>query len=516
MKKLSLILLSMLLCLSAQESSRLSNDTTALADPAHILSTVVLQVGDQFSKSQIEEQILQLNRILDHKKTAGYQPIRLRLDQYEALSLDHLNKFIKRQCVEEETISEEMLKSGSFTFLRSLRYFEHPSALMIYVLPYAVDENFREQSTEPLTSRTNPDEALPLGAVEPPYENDYLLVASNMTLARSFGKFFTLSDAWEQDANVGQSLEDIVKNGSWEKGTVDKRSDRDNAMDVASGPYYFTLSQLKCLYQAFLDRQNEDRPIKEEKGPAFSLDAEDLHALGKRYMGYEEYEKALKYFQQASQAGNPKSDYAIAYLHDNDLIENASPEIAIKYYQKSAEKGLVEAQFRLGLIYEFGLRNMKPNIETAQKYWKMAAAQGHAESKDKLEFYQGMTPIAANQVKSYYSKGMHAYYEGDYLTAVKSFYSSAVHKHKESIYFLGLCYFEGKGVPKNILKAKELWDSISSESEQAQFGLGLVYFYGGDGIEQDLEASYDWFSKASDKGHTGAKDMLKQFEQKKE
>lgn len=514
MKKLSLILLSLLFWISAQETSRLSNDSTPLGEPAHILSTVVLQVDNKFSKSQIEEQLLQLNRMLDYKKTSGYQPIRLRLDKYEAFSLDHLNKFIKRQCVENETITEENLKSGFLTALRSLRYFEYPSSLMIYVLPYNVDENFREQSVEPLTPRSNPDEALPIGAVEAYHENDYVLIAPNITLARSFGKFFTLPDAWEEDANIGQSLEDIVKNGTWKKGEVDKRADRDNAMDVASGPYYFTLSQLRLIYQSFLDRQNQDRVLKEEKGSAFSLNADDFHALGKRYMGYQEYEKALKYFYQASQAGNSKSDYAIAYLHDNELLENSSPEVAIKYYQKAAEKGQLEAQFRLGVIYEFGLGTVKSNIETAQKYWKMAADQGHKESKDKLEFYQGMTPIAASQVKSTYSKGMHAYYDGDHLTAVKSFYLSAMHKHKESIYFLGLCYFEGKGVPKNIAKAKELWSDIAEESEQAQFGLGLVYFYGGDGIDQNLEASYEWFTRASEKGHNGAKDMLKQFENK--
>lgn len=495
------------------QDTRLSNDSSPLNEPAHIISVVVLEIGETSTQKQVEEQLLQLNRMLDYKRIQGYQPLRLKLEQYQHFKLADLNSMMMKQCEETEPITLDELKSGYLTKLRSLRFLAHPNTLMVYVLPSKVDENFREQSMEPLSASAKMDDTLTLGPVESAYENDYVLISSNFTLARSFGKYLTLADAWDEDSNIGQSTEDVSKNGSWKKGQVDARADRNNAMDVAQAPFYFTVSQLKVLYQAFLDRQGEDYVLKEEKGKAFFLDAEDLYRLGKRHHEYQEYEKALKYFQQALKAGSANAAYAIGYLHDNQLIENASESIAIKYYNQASEKGVVQAQFRLGLIYESGFgQAVKADIEVAQKYWKLAADQGHPEAKDKLDFYQGMKPIPSSQAGSYYSQGMHAYYDGDFLKAVKCFYLSSMHKHEEATYFLGLCYYEGKGIPQNLPKSKELWESIAEKSPQAQYGMGLLFFYGGAGIEQDLETSYEWFTRASEGGHSGAKEMLKQFE----
>lgn len=494
---------------SAQET-KLSTDSSALQEPAHLLSVVVLHIGKSGERGEAEKRIHELNCTLDYPRVSGYQPLRLRLDHFESYTLKALNEILLKQCAEAEPLKKEDFENGHLSQLRSLRFTAYPDSLMIYSFPLEVNDFFREQSMEPLKSNETADPTLSLGACKEAYENDYCVLSSNWTLLRSFGRYFQLPDAWDEDSNKGLSLDDVAKNGSWEEGKVDSRPGRANAMDRAESPYAFTLSQLKHLYTSFLDRQTEDTPLKEEKGKAFYLSQEDLHQLGKQYVKYEDYEKALKCFKSAADQGYLNSWYWMGYLHDQNLCENSTKKLTLECYQKAADGGVALAQYRLGVMYEYGYGKISPSIEKAQKYWQMAADQGNEEAKDKLEIYQGMKPIKASEVNACYSRGMHAYYDGDSVEAFKCFYLCSLHQHKNALYFLGLCYYQGKGVPKNLVKAREIWDRIS-DFPQAQNALGMLYFYGGEGVEKDLETSYEWFTKADKNGYEGAQQWLQKF-----
>lgn len=64
---------------------------------------------------------------------------------------------------------------------------------------------------------------------------------------------------------------------------------------------------------------------------------------------------------------------------------------AIKLYQKSADRGLPDAQHRLGEIYKFG-KSVPKDLDLAIFYFRQAADQGYKDSHFKL----GMLPSCSD------------------------------------------------------------------------------------------------------------------------
>ena len=63
---------------------------------------------------------------------------------------------------------------------------------------------------------------------------------------------------------------------------------------------------------------------------------------------------------------------------------------------------------------------------------------------------------------------------------------------------LGVCYFYGKGVEKNMTEASKWYKKASEQGDdKAQFNLGLGYFKG-EGVQQDYAKAMHWFGKASE------------------
>jgi TPR repeat protein len=58
----------------------------------------------------------------------------------------------------------------------------------------------------------------------------------------------------------------------------------------------------------------------------------------------------------------------------------------VERYQKAADKGDAEAQFQLGMTYEFGMWDVPKDMAKAAAYFHKSAEQGYAAAKDKLRF----------------------------------------------------------------------------------------------------------------------------------
>lgn len=70
---------------------------------------------------------------------------------------------------------------------------------------------------------------------------------------------------------------------------------------------------------------------------------------------------------------------------------------------------------------------------------------------------------------------------------------------------LGICYFYGKGVEKDLPEASKWYKKAAEQGEaKAQFNLGLGYFKGV-GVPQNYAKAIHWFSKASEQGDADAK-----------
>lgn len=76
-------------------------------------------------------------------------------------------------------------------------------------------------------------------------------------------------------------------------------------------------------------------------------------------------------------------------------------------------------------------------------------------------------------------------------------------------YILGLCYFYGNGVEKDLSEAVKWYRKAAVQGfADAQYNLGICY-YNGDGVEKNLSEAVVWFRKAADQGHAEAQNALR-------
>jgi len=68
--------------------------------------------------------------------------------------------------------------------------------------------------------------------------------------------------------------------------------------------------------------------------------------------------------------------------------------------------------------------------------------------------------------------------------------------HAPSQLELGCCYMLGQGTEKNFAEAKKWWMKLKSDPE-AQYGLGLLYYIGENGIKKDDQKAIYYWKKAA-------------------
>ena len=100
-----------------------------------------------------------------------------------------------------------------------------------------------------------------------------------------------------------------------------------------------------------------------------------------------------------------------------------------------------------------------------------------------------------------YEEGVEAAFSGDFDTAFIEFTSAAEDGLSLAQYNLGILYFTGQGVSKNLEEAFK-WTKAAAEQGHlnAQFNLGSLYL-DGQGTERNVSEGIDWFVRAAKDGH---------------
>ena len=107
-----------------------------------------------------------------------------------------------------------------------------------------------------------------------------------------------------------------------------------------------------------------------------------------------------------------------------------------------------------------------------------------------------------------YEKAIDAYNKGDYKTSAKLILPLAKKGFAKAQYNLGVMYEKGKGVEKNLNKAKK-WFQFAAEQglAKAQYNLGLIYGKG-KGVDKDYSKAIKWMTLAADQGNGKAQTNL--------
>lgn len=100
-----------------------------------------------------------------------------------------------------------------------------------------------------------------------------------------------------------------------------------------------------------------------------------------------------------------------------------------------------------------------------------------------------------------YQEAMQAFGEQDYVFALEEFTRLAdKEQNADARYQLGRMYELGAGVPKDEIKAMQIYQQAAQEgSGPAALKIGNAY-YTGQGMEKNYKEAFQWYQKASDKG----------------
>lgn len=256
------------------------------------------------------------------------------------------------------------------------------------------------------------------------------------------------------------------------------------------------------------------------------------------------------------------------YLNgDNQIARRAktkSPQDIFDEDMEMGVKGDMDAQFRLGMAYEYGLSGCDFDRNKAYQWYALAARQGHSEAANKIGYYfcnkrqyeeaakwfqaaaDAGSPRAkhnlamllltdeleiadaAEGAKLLMSLAKDGYVPAQYdlgvcyengigvypydPEALKWYQKAADEDHVEAQYQTGYFYYKGKGCSVDYAKAvKYLTEAAQNGHSDAQFLLGQCYRYG-KGVKVDANEALKWYHQSADQGNARAKNAIQELD----
>ena len=200
-------------------------------------------------------------------------------------------------------------------------------------------------------------------------------------------------------------------------------------------------------------------------------------------------EVGIALIMAASEKKDPDAVYALGWIYQTGQGVKIDYNRAADYYKKAIVLGNETAMVSLAaLIYSGKFEGDKEisNIKEAIELYKRAAAKGNGAALDALGLLalnKGVDgPANAKQAMDYFQKALDA---GNYQGAFN----------------LAAIYWSGKSLPKDEVKAIELYQKAAQNGEvNAQSALGFIYANGGgkgSKIEPNAEIALFWLHKAA-------------------
>lgn len=287
---------------------------------------------------------------------------------------------------------------------------------------------------------------------------------------------------------------------------------------------------LGCLYEAYQVADSAYRYIH----LASATHDDALMRLAHYYIiGFgcaENPRKAFDINRQLADKNYGEALYAMAYYYYQGEFVPKSQEQANLYWHRSADAGYLEAQIGLSQNYYVGeeawgisqdksksryyanmaANNGDPrgktymgnfcaeegNLNEAIKWWKMASDEGDPEAQCRYGriLLTGKGDVTPNLQQ-----------------AVDLLQSAADNDIIDAVQTLGIMYFEGIGVAKDVSKGLKMLEQAANGGDiTAQCQLGEFYLQGRE-VPQDLELGTYWLEKAADGGDGDAANMLGLF-----
>jgi TPR repeat protein len=202
-----------------------------------------------------------------------------------------------------------------------------------------------------------------------------------------------------------------------------------------------------------------------------------------------------------AEVGDAEAQYQVGYAYRRGnphygVVINL--EHAFKWFERATAKGHSNAQFNLGLMYQWGefvTKNEETglnHIQTALSWLKTAADAGNSVAQCNI----GVCHI--------YGYGV----DKDEKQAFKWLKQSAEQEYAQAQFNVGACYARGEGVERDEKQAfKWLKQSAEQGEAAAQLAFGGLYTVGY-GIKKDENQAFYWFKKSARQGNAKAQYYL--------
>ncbi|WP_118808409.1 tetratricopeptide repeat protein [Haemophilus haemolyticus] len=184
-----------------------------------------------------------------------------------------------------------------------------------------------------------------------------------------------------------------------------------------------------------------------------------------------DYKTALNLWLPLAQQGNMNAQYNLGLMYENGNGVKQSDFEAVKWYRKAAEQGESSSQFNLGVKYYKG-EGVKQDKIQAKKWFGKACDNGETKGcnnyralNEENSYLTKMNKPSLNELISLaqqgnmnaqYLLGQSYYRTKNYSSAAYWFQMAVDRGHKRAQTILAGMYHLGKGVPQNILMARNL------------------------------------------------------------
>ncbi|WP_343586707.1 hypothetical protein [Herbaspirillum sp.] len=103
--------------------------------------------------------------------------------------------------------------------------------------------------------------------------------------------------------------------------------------------------------------------------------------------GLANFKKALHWLTLAGDGGAAPAWHALARIYSRSIYSQRNLEVALRYLEKAADMGLVEAQCEFAQVSWRNRRDDKLNDVRALYWWQQAAGQGNRQAREALEAF---------------------------------------------------------------------------------------------------------------------------------
>ncbi|KAJ6227030.1 sel1-repeat-containing protein ybeq [Anaeramoeba flamelloides] len=206
------------------------------------------------------------------------------------------------------------------------------------------------------------------------------------------------------------------------------------------------------------------------------------------------YEESFKWLTKAALSGDSRCENSLGYSYQNGVGTKQDFHKSLRLFRSSAKKGNIAGTNSLGYSYEKGL-GVALSARKSLKYYQLSGIGENSQAQYNVGYsYKSNGFDWKNQEIAFKW----------YLKAHKNHFLDATNS-------LAICYEEGLGTKINLEKSVDLYLQAATESEYAQYNLGVNYC-NGTGVDVNYSKAYDWFEKSSNNGHLPSKGYINKLQ----